>query len=259
MPQPADNSRPIERKQTASNAVPNSLPATSVHPGAIIIALAAAAYFVAACWVTFAGGETSLDLAVVTLIFVVMFGLIAGCGALARNVEPDRKSTRSFGEFIKGDVDIETGSIGGREALLQITMVPIILAIGGTMILGGEVWASSNRVANLATIATISVSGHGTTLRSVSLDFPDPGRLFPGGEAADAINNNCLACHSAGMVLNQPSLSRSQWQAEVDKMRNVYRAPVAPDDVAAIVNYLADHSGEIAKSTAGHAAPAFIK
>jgi hypothetical protein len=253
MPQSADTSRPIERKQIASDAVPNSLRATCVHPGAIIIALVAAGYLVVACWITFAGGETSLVLAVVTLILLTMFGLIAGCGALARNVEPDRKSTRRFGEFFRGDVDIETGRITGHEALVQITAMPIILAIGGTMILGGEVWARTNRAADLAAVGTTSVSGRGVTLRSVSLDLPDPGRLFPGGAAADAINNNCLACHSAGMVLKQPSLSRDQWRAEVDKMRNTYKAPVAPQDVDAIVNYLADRSDKIAQLSVGHA------
>jgi hypothetical protein len=78
------------------------------------------------------------------------------------------------------------------------------------------------------------------TLHSVSVDYPDPGRLFPGGDKANAINNNCLACHSAGMVLTQPRLSRSQWEAEVDKMRNIYKAPVDESDVPAIINYLAD-------------------
>ncbi len=74
-------------------------------------------------------------------------------------------------------------------------------------------------------------------LKSVALDFPDSGRMFP-GPAADAINNNCLACHSAGMVLNQPALSPSAWQAEVGKMIHVYKAPIAEEDVPAIVDYL---------------------
>ncbi len=40
------------------------------------------------------------------------------------------------------------------------------------------------------------------------------------------------------MVLNQPALSKVQWQAEVEKMRLAYRAPVDPKDVDAIVAYL---------------------
>ena len=59
------------------------------------------------------------------------------------------------------------------------------------------------------------------------------------GPGADAINNNCLACHSADMMLDQPLLPRATWTAEVTKMRNVYKAPVSEADAALIVDYLA--------------------
>jgi hypothetical protein len=75
-------------------------------------------------------------------------------------------------------------------------------------------------------------------LKPVKIDLPDSARMFPEGPGSDAINNNCLACHSAGMVLNQPSLSKQAWTAEVDKMINNYKAPVAPEDVGTIVEYL---------------------
>jgi hypothetical protein len=75
-------------------------------------------------------------------------------------------------------------------------------------------------------------------LKSVKLDLPDSDKMFPDGPGSDAINNNCLACHSAGMVLNQPSLSKQAWAAEVNKMINNYKAPIAPEDVGAIVDYL---------------------
>jgi len=80
------------------------------------------------------------------------------------------------------------------------------------------------------------------TLKSVTVDLPDPGRMFP-GPGSDAINNNCLACHSAGMILNQPNLSKVNWQAEVNKMINVYKAPVNKEDVPAIVEYLTRTKG----------------
>jgi hypothetical protein len=89
-----------------------------------------------------------------------------------------------------------------------------------------------------ASAAASTVSGAGVTLHSVNVEFPDPGRMFPGDSKADAINNNCLACHSAGMVLTQPALQRAEWQSEVDKMRNTYKAPVEASDVPAIVDYL---------------------
>jgi cytochrome c5 len=75
-------------------------------------------------------------------------------------------------------------------------------------------------------------------LKSVMVDLPDSNRTFPPGPGSDAVTNNCLACHSAGMVLNQPTLSKAAWAAEVNKMITAYKAPVAPEDVGAIVDYL---------------------
>ncbi len=79
-------------------------------------------------------------------------------------------------------------------------------------------------------------------LKSVSVDLPAGDRMFPGAQA-DAINNNCLACHSAGMVLNQPDLSKATWEAEVHKMISVYKAPIDDADVPAIVAYLVETKG----------------
>src|SRR5882757_6012001 len=75
-------------------------------------------------------------------------------------------------------------------------------------------------------------------LKPVKIDLPDSDKMFPAGPGSDAINNNCLACHSADMVLNQPGLSKQAWAAEVNKMINNYKAPIAPEDVGTIVEYL---------------------
>jgi hypothetical protein len=80
-------------------------------------------------------------------------------------------------------------------------------------------------------------------LKSVKIDLPDSDRMFPDGAGSEAINNNCLACHSAGMVLNQPALSKQAWAAEVNKMITAYKAPVALEDVGAIVEYLTGLKG----------------
>jgi cytochrome c5 len=75
-------------------------------------------------------------------------------------------------------------------------------------------------------------------LKSVTADLPFGDRMFPDGPSSEAVNNNCLACHSAGTVLTQPALSKEQWQHEVEKMRTAYKAPIDPKDVNAIVDYL---------------------
>jgi len=82
------------------------------------------------------------------------------------------------------------------------------------------------------------VTGSGVTLHSVNLSFPRSDNTFPGSAAADTINNDCLICHSAGMVLDQATLSRADWQGMVDQMHNDFKAPFAMQDSPAILDYL---------------------
>ncbi|MBC7507121.1 MAG: cytochrome c [Sandarakinorhabdus sp.] len=80
-----------------------------------------------------------------------------------------------------------------------------------------------------------------TAATPVSVELP--GDFVPfadvlGGPSADAVNGNCLSCHSGEMVLNQPKLSAAEWQGEVTKMRTSYKAPVNAGEDAAIVAWL---------------------
>jgi mono/diheme cytochrome c family protein len=111
----------------------------------------------------------------------------------------------------------------------------VLFAIGPFGRQGGQ---SPVAAAEQQAPAPSAVSANGATLRSINLDFPDSNRMFE-GLGAEVVNTNCLACHSAGMVLTQPRLSRVAWQAEVEKMRNTYKAPVDAADVPAIIDYLA--------------------
>jgi hypothetical protein len=77
-------------------------------------------------------------------------------------------------------------------------------------------------------------------LSSVRVDLPSDDRTVPDGPGAEAVNSNCLAFHSAGMMLNQPALAKPQWEAEVNKMRTAYKALIDPNDVEAIADYLAN-------------------
>ena len=97
----------------------------------------------------------------------------------------------------------------------------------------------------LLTSLAAPLSGHAQSprvLRSEKVDLPDRGVMFT-GPGSDAVNNNCLACHSAGMVLNQPSMTAAAWKAEAEKMIRVYKAPIDEKDVPAIVDYLTRTKG----------------
>lgn len=88
-------------------------------------------------------------------------------------------------------------------------------------------------LASLAVEAAVPVS-----LKSVDVKLPESTRTLPNGPGVTVVQNNCLACHSAGMILNQPVMPKAAWEAEVGKMRNIYKAPVDDKDVPAIVDYL---------------------
>jgi hypothetical protein len=93
----------------------------------------------------------------------------------------------------------------------------------------------------LTAVVLAPMPGHSEpplTLTSVTVELPESDNMFT-GPGSEALNNNCLACHSAGMVLNQPALPKATWQAVVAKMIHIYKAPVEEKDVGPIVDYLA--------------------
>jgi hypothetical protein len=71
-----------------------------------------------------------------------------------------------------------------------------------------------------------------------TLRLPGDDVVLPDGPGRDRVTSACVACHTPRYVLDQPPLPRKTWEAEVDKMRKTYGAPVAEQDVQAIVDYL---------------------
>jgi cytochrome c5 len=95
-------------------------------------------------------------------------------------------------------------------------------------------------------VVLLPLAGHAaplTTLKSLKLDVPTSDAMVPPGPGADAVNNNCLACHSADHLMTQPSLRKETWEEVVQKMITAYKAPISPEDATAIVDYLARTKG----------------
>jgi len=60
--------------------------------------------------------------------------------------------------------------------------------------------------------------------------------VLPGYAKAQA---QCVACHSAEYMLYQPSTApRGYWDNMVKRMKTVFKAPVADEDMPLIVDYL---------------------
>ncbi len=99
-----------------------------------------------------------------------------------------------------------------------------------------------------ATAAPSSVAAAGFTLTSTAVELPVSDHVFPAGQGPagqgrEVAQQNCTSCHSVGMVMNQPNLPTAAWDGEVHKMLTVYKAPIDPADVPAIVAYLASIKG----------------
>ena len=119
----------------AGRPVANIPPTNDMHPIAIAMPLIAPAAMIAAFWLALAGSELSLISAVTTLTVVMLLGLTTACGAFAHKVGPNGTCTRTFREFLNGEVDIGTGRISGRVAFRQVATIPVVVAIGSTLIL----------------------------------------------------------------------------------------------------------------------------
>lgn len=74
--------------------------------------------------------------------------------------------------------------------------------------------------------------------KSVSVELPGGTPAFPAHAGVETITANCLACHSADMVLAQPKLPAAAWDAIVGKMIHTYKAPITDADAKVIDAYL---------------------
>jgi len=67
---------------------------------------------------------------------------------------------------------------------------------------------------------------------------------FRPGAGVELAQTYCVTCHSSAYVATQPPLSAAQWTAEVTKMQHVYGAPIPPEAVAPLVQYLTAQYGK---------------
>ena len=98
------------------------------------------------------------------------------------------------------------------------------------------------RIALLATAAACSLAVVTVvSAKPVTYTLPEETAAFRPGPNLEVVQGNCGSCHSSDYVLTQPKgakFGKEFWQAEVTKMITVFGAPIAPDDVPKIVDYL---------------------
>ena len=63
------------------------------------------------------------------------------------------------------------------------------------------------------------------------------------GKGFDAVQANCLMCHSFGYIINQGPQSREFWHKKIEKMIVHFKAPITKEDEEIITDYLFEHYG----------------
>jgi hypothetical protein len=91
-------------------------------------------------WLNFAGGvEVDVVLSVMTAFFVMFLTLFLIAASMILNDRRWQQRKTSFRKFLEDDIPIDSYTIRGRDVLIQITSLPVILAAGGTLI--GLIWS----------------------------------------------------------------------------------------------------------------------
>ncbi len=63
------------------------------------------------------------------------------------------------------------------------------------------------------------------------------------GKGFDAVQANCLMCHSFGYITNQGRQSKKFWRGKVDKMIVHFKAPIDEKAAEVVTDYLFEHYG----------------
>lgn len=80
----------------------------------------------------------------------------------------------------------------------------------------------------------------------ISTALADEGKIqLKEGQEKDLLSANCAMCHSLDYIqMNSVILDKQGWEKSVDKMIKVMGAPIKPEDVAPIVEYLTKYYGK---------------
>jgi sulfite dehydrogenase (cytochrome) subunit B len=96
---------------------------------------------------------------------------------------------------------------------------------------------NSRKVAAAAAFFTVSLVAWAVQAQEAKVELkPGPGR--------DQVMGYCVMCHSLDYIqMNSVFMNRQVWDAEVTKMIKAYGAPVPPDQVPVILDYLTKNYG----------------
>jgi mono/diheme cytochrome c family protein len=95
------------------------------------------------------------------------------------------------------------------------------------------------RIAFVSLVSLVALAS-AATADPMTFQLPEETAQFKAGPGADIATTRCRTCHSVDYISTQPpNKGKAFWEAEVQKMMKVFKAPIGPADAAAIADYLA--------------------
>jgi hypothetical protein len=121
--------QPAGARKARVKAVPAEV---VLHPHVYRIALVCWALLLLIFWMTFWVSSNALFMVAVGTVYAVMFFGVPY--EMSRIFPGKRTSDKSLWQFLEEPFRTRTGTMKGYEALLQVVLVPLCLAIGGSLI-----------------------------------------------------------------------------------------------------------------------------
>ncbi|GJL91209.1 group III truncated hemoglobin [Hyphococcus sp.] len=124
-------SYPVSEVQSA----PLTAPASDIHPRVFACMFGAYAWMLFSLWLAVKSDREAVFVVAISTFFLAMYaGLPFALNALGRKYSNsgDNNNASDFGAFLDKKISTYTGTLTGREVMIQITVIPILLAIGMT-------------------------------------------------------------------------------------------------------------------------------
>jgi mono/diheme cytochrome c family protein len=93
-------------------------------------------------------------------------------------------------------------------------------------------------------VGALATVGAAAPAVGLKIELPKETATLKAGPGLEAVNAQCLACHSVDYIITQPRDNPlAFWKAEVEKMKKVYGAPIPDDQIDPVADYLARSYG----------------
>ena len=101
-------------------------------------------------------------------------------------------------------------------------------------------------VAFSISISVVGIAGAAPAVQVVEDDWklPTEEPRLKAGVGSELTSVSCVLCHSVDYITTQPPLTREQWKAAITKMQQKFGAPIGPEKVDPLLEYLVKNYGK---------------